>query len=550
VTEILERRRREKVAARLPERVEALGQAVELVAGRLPDPVVDEVRGVADRAGGRLRLSPDHTIAALAGSTGSGKSSLFNLIVGLDLATVGVRRPTTSTALACVWGQAGAGGMLDWLGIERRHQVMRASVLEDADVSDLHGLVLIDLPDHDSTAASHRLEVRRLVQLVDLVVWVVDPQKYADSALHDDFLRPMASHADVMVFVLNHADRLNRIDLAACVADLRALLDADGFEGSPLVVTSATSGIGLGRLRALLAERVLTRRSFSARVSADLGDAAQTLAAHIGSGEVSDPSDSDVVALREGLAEAAGVDGVAAAARRSYALRAGASTGWPPIRWISRLRPDPLKRLGLDRTIAKSRPDLVRSSLPAPAPVQRSQVDLAVRGYADAAARDLPRPWAEATRRAAWSRSADLPDAVDRAIARTDLGAGMPKTWWRVLSAVQWMLFGALAVGLGWLALLAVGTYVGLPDVPSPQVGGIALPLLLVGGGALLGIVVALLARPARALGARRIGTRSAARLRTAVGEVADDLVVAPVSAELQRLRDARAAIAAAAKPR
>jgi hypothetical protein len=126
----------------------------------------------------------------------------------------------------------------------------------------------------------------------------------------------------------------------------------------------------------------------------------------------------------------------------------------------------------------------------------------------------------------------------------------MPRRWWKVLSAVQWMLFAALAAGLLWLGLLVVGTYVGLPDVPSPQVAGVALPLLLVGGGAVLGVVVALLARPARAVGARRAATRAAARMRAEIGAVADDLVVAPVSAELQRLRDTRAAIAVVAKAR
>ncbi|MDQ3113252.1 MAG: 50S ribosome-binding GTPase, partial [Actinomycetota bacterium] len=289
MTEILERRRREKVMARLPERVEALGRALELVDGRLPAEVVEASRGVVSRAGDRLRLSPDHTIVALAGATGSGKSSLFNAIAGLDLATVGVRRPTTSTPLACVWGSAGAGALLEWLGIARRHQVMRSSVLEDAEVSELQGLVLLDLPDHDSTASSHRLEVQRLVELVDLVVWVLDPQKYADSALHDDFLRPLASHAGVMVFVLNQADQLSRPDVAACEADLRALLDGDGLGRSPVLVTSARTGLGLGRLRALLAERVLTRRSYVARVSADLAVAADALAEHTGAGEVADP---------------------------------------------------------------------------------------------------------------------------------------------------------------------------------------------------------------------------------------------------------------------
>ena len=53
------------------------------------------------------------------------------------------------------------------------------------------------------------MEVDRLVQLVDMMIWVVDPQKYADAALHDRYLRPLAQHADVMMIVLNQADRLD-----------------------------------------------------------------------------------------------------------------------------------------------------------------------------------------------------------------------------------------------------------------------------------------------------------------------------------------------------
>ena len=49
-----------------------------------------------DRATSRLRLSADHTVVAIAGATGSGKSSTFNALTGLELSAVGVRRPTTS----------------------------------------------------------------------------------------------------------------------------------------------------------------------------------------------------------------------------------------------------------------------------------------------------------------------------------------------------------------------------------------------------------------------------------------------------------------------
>ena len=48
------------------------------------DALVDEAAAVAERAGARLRLPADHTVVALAGATGSGKSSTFNAVTGLE----------------------------------------------------------------------------------------------------------------------------------------------------------------------------------------------------------------------------------------------------------------------------------------------------------------------------------------------------------------------------------------------------------------------------------------------------------------------------------
>ena len=80
---------------------------------------------VSDRAGERLRLSGEHTVVALAGSTGSGKSSLFNALSGGDHSPVGVRRPTTSKAHASVWGSEGAAPLVQWLGVPRRQTTWR-----------------------------------------------------------------------------------------------------------------------------------------------------------------------------------------------------------------------------------------------------------------------------------------------------------------------------------------------------------------------------------------------------------------------------------------
>ncbi len=59
----------------------------------------------------------------------------------------------------------------------------------------LHGLILLDLPDHDSVAAGAAVETDRLVGLADLMVWVLDPQKYADAAVHRRYLVPLAGHS-------------------------------------------------------------------------------------------------------------------------------------------------------------------------------------------------------------------------------------------------------------------------------------------------------------------------------------------------------------------
>ena len=55
-----------------------------------------DVMATIERCESRLALGVDHTVVALAGGTGSGKSSLFNALTGTQFAVPGVARPTTS----------------------------------------------------------------------------------------------------------------------------------------------------------------------------------------------------------------------------------------------------------------------------------------------------------------------------------------------------------------------------------------------------------------------------------------------------------------------
>jgi GTP-binding protein EngB required for normal cell division len=531
--------------ADLPVMLTALDEALEALEDRADPALLARAAAVGKRAGERLRLSGEHTVVALAGSTGSGKSSLFNALAGAELSPVGVRRPTTSKAHACVWGAEGAAPLVQWLGVPRRQTAWQhGAVTEDS--SGLDGLVLLDLPDHDSTTLDHRLEVDRLVELVDLLVWVVDPQKYADEALHERYLRRLTGHAAVTVVVLNQVDTLNPFAAAECADDLRRLVDADGLRRAHVLTCSARTGAGLGELRGLLAEAVTRRQARNDRLVADVEAAVYALAPAV-SLDASRDLASGRGQLVDALASSAGVPVIGAAVEQSWQLRAEGALGWPVTRWARRLRPDPLRRLHLRSGQRREVRSMVRSSVPEPTRVQQAQVESAVRRVCDGAAADLPVPWQQSVRLAAGVQSHDLRDALDQAVVATDLGVDRTPLWWRAASVVQWLLVAAALVGAGWLLLLAFGGYLRLPDPATPTVWGIAVPTLFLIGGVAAGLLLALLGRAVARGGALMRRRRAESRLRAAIEEVADRLVIAPVETELTRHGRARDALSRAA---
>jgi GTP-binding protein EngB required for normal cell division len=258
----------------LPGRLAAVSALVQIGRDRsgpggFSPELLAEAETLLERADERLKLSAAHTVVTLAGGTGSGKSSLFNALAGATFSPSAVTRPATRFAHACVWGMQGAAPLLDWLGIERRYRYARASAL-DAGEAALSGLLLLDLPDHDSVAAGAATEVDRLISQADLMVWVLDPQKYADAAVHNRFLAPLARHANVTTVALNQCDLLTPQQAKDCEEDLRRLLDSEGHGEARVLLVSAATGAGLHNLRRLLAGAVSARRTTTDRIAADI----------------------------------------------------------------------------------------------------------------------------------------------------------------------------------------------------------------------------------------------------------------------------------------
>ncbi|GAA1392528.1 YfjP family GTPase [Luteococcus peritonei] len=533
----------------LPEKVRSLSETIELADGRADSELVDRARQVVGHTDKRLAFSGDITVVALAGATGSGKSSTFNALSGTQLAVPGVTRPTTSKAMAAYWGQQVPNDLLDWLEVPTRH------VVTGGDEA-LQGLVLLDLPDHDSTERAHRDEVDRLVQLVDMFIWVVDPQKYADAALHDRYLKPLAAHAEVMMVVLNQADRLPEGQLEPTLRDLRALLDSEGLGKAQLCAISALNGTGVPELRAQLATAIQNKQMAAKRLEGDVVQAAQALSADIGHADPDEVSSARTRQLNKALGEAAGVGVVSDAVLKAMRHRGTLATGWPAISWVKRLRPDPLRRLHLDSVKLGKKAELEPARVQRTGVnrggmsfngVQQARVDSAVRAVADEASAGLPRGWADAVRTASRRDDKLLADELDKAVATTDLAMDRGQGWWKIFQVLQWLLIAAVVVGLVWLGARFAMIYFGLPPLDlGPTWHGFALPTLLVIGGVAAGLLLAAVSRLLVEFAARAKAARATAVLEKSIGRVSEERIIGPINAELRRYEQARDTVARA----
>lgn len=499
----------------LAERIDALERAVTIAHGRFDDAKVGEASTVLDKVRARAGHGTDRTVIAVVGSTGVGKSSLFNALVGSTVSSTGVRRPTTSVAHASVWGD-GDAALLDWLGVGRRHHV-------DAAADDPRaGLVLIDLPDFDSTNAANRDEVDRLVALVDVLVWVTDPQKYADEALHHGYVRPLAGYGDIMRFVLNKIDTVPEDRRSELVDDFRARLVDDGVTDPTVYVTSVADEVGVDAISAVIDEAVAARRSMVTRLETDLRSAALSLAANDGDGRGGlDKRDRREFVDRLGRAAGADAAGSVVAAQHRHDARA--AMGWPPATLLTRWR---------RRHPIADLPRATGSS------VAGSEVDLALRDVGEAAAGDLSSPWPRVLRDIALGHADALRPrltAVTSEIARD--AVGRPR-WWGVVRALQQMLTIAVVVGAVWLLAAALlGGFLGFDTDPllidTPGAEWIPLPSLLVLGGLGLGFILSLLVRIPVGVAARRRGRRVRGALVRRVGQMADETVLADLDEAL-----------------
>lgn len=508
---------------------EGIRHSLSLSADKLSGDVRTDAQKLLERAEDRLGLGEDFTVVAFAGSTGSGKSSLFNAVAGLEIARVGVRRPTTSRPTACVWGQGG-NDVLDWLRVPERSRTWRESALDGDDQRRLHGLILLDLPDHDSTAVEHRVESDRLVGLVDVVFWVVDPQKYADFSLHADYLTELAENSANMVVVLNQIDKLSPEEQKAATDHLRHLLNEDGLSDTNVRVSSAVTREGIPEIRSILADTVDTKDAAAERLLADMQAMAKRIRKELGQPVAAPDELPGASRLVETMSDAAGVDAVAQTVHDDYLRRAYRKTGYPVLAWMQRNTPDPL-----GAKHGQGRDELVQASVPATTKAQSSHVRLMAHELITESVSTMPRAWQNEAAEAEKRSTAELSETLDSAVTAVDITRQNPG-WWSLANAAQIVFFVATIIGVIGIIASALIAAIGSGALPA-WCWIVSIGVFVI--GVIGSLVTSLMARSARSRGANEAAAEVDARLREAVGRVARSSYLDPVKVVIGEHRKA-----------
>jgi energy-coupling factor transporter ATP-binding protein EcfA2 len=181
----------------------------------------------------RVRQSAAPVLVALVGSTGAGKSTLVNSIVGARVSMTGVRRPTTnSPVLACHPDD------IDWFAennflptLPRVRQEGLARPGRDgllvlaASEGMPRGIALLDTPDIDSVVKAHHEFAYQFLDASDLWLFMTSASRYADGPVWEILQHARDRKASLGV-VLSRIPQTYRAELAD---HFNAMLDANGI---------------------------------------------------------------------------------------------------------------------------------------------------------------------------------------------------------------------------------------------------------------------------------------------------------------------------------
>ncbi|MGP5727230.1 dynamin family protein [Arthrobacter rhombi] len=271
--------------------------ALEAVSLPLDLPEADSVRGIVHDAAAQLddyilpryRSLDAPLLAVVGGSTGAGKSTLVNALVGHPVTRAGAIRPTTRQpilvhhpdergwfdgdrilpGLPRITGTVESGGQIQGAETstvastgESAGPVGGPSLLLLGHNKIPRGTALLDAPDIDSVSGANRQLAGQLLAAADLWIFVTTANRYAD-AVPWRLLADAASRDITVAIVLDRVPSGVEDEVAA---DLRSMLDRQGLDSAQLFVVQESELDGQGMIAA---EAVAPLREWLVDIAAD-----------------------------------------------------------------------------------------------------------------------------------------------------------------------------------------------------------------------------------------------------------------------------------------
>lgn len=264
----------------------------------------------------RLKELDAPLLVVVGGSTGSGKSTIVNSLIGRTVSASGVLRPTTTTPILAShptelrWfeGERILPGLARTTGkLEPGSQSLH--LVADADVP--RGIAFLDAPDIDSVVSANRQMASQLLAAADLWLFVTTASRYAD-AVPWGYLRRARDRSTALALVLN---RVPSEALGEVPRHLDEMLRREGLEGTP-VLTIAEVQLAEGLIPP---ETLQPVSSWLDALAADAGAKAETILKTLTGALDSLPIRVEQVAVQM-EAQIAAAEELAGDARRIYAL--------------------------------------------------------------------------------------------------------------------------------------------------------------------------------------------------------------------------------------
>lgn len=544
----------------------------------------EDLRRLEDQLERRDALDPRVTVIAVAGPSGTGKSTVVNTLARRNsLVPTGMHRPTTTELVAYVDAEVTAAPFLELSGIPRSVSVefctTRSHPLRDSlgMVGEGHQVrsaltqcghpIVVEVPDtllvpELTSAASQVLET------ADLILWTTDSQKYADAAFHSR-ISAFPRHPN-SYFVLTHTEGLTESQLQTLNQELAAIAERIGVSPEILQI-SLYDEPSLARFRETVAElshapeaRWRGQQAAIHHAATKLGqDLELDVTGEFSTQPVQAPSVASLPSpaetkLVDQVTQVSGLSAVEANFSKQYLRAGGFWTLWPVLNWLAGIKPlahvnqdnsatpgepeadkpvgpsaDPSPEQTADESatpaVADSTPD---PDLPSVAPqadslnrffprVNVAGITSAARTYAATASAHRPSKWVDFAQLKAVELSGNLVSALNLALESWKFPARPARTWWRIWRLGHWFWLATLVVGLLW-SLVAGVAFLGGAGTSAAvwMVGPVPFPLLVLVAAVAGTLVWSLVGAKILHCGARNYGRECADKFRSLIQEV------------------------------